>query len=298
MGSLCIDVFQSWFTVFNIYVICSYGKIVWKCVCVIIFRSWINSPSAWHCRIFVRPSLTTEPEDDGWVVKRGGCSWGVSVLCKRKQWAISYKRIVCNICLSRFPSLCGDDTVHWRVTRYTKDAQCEWKLCCGYCALRYRKYSCYMHYNCMLHRKNDVAPNVSDALCTNWDKTYQYVQYVIWRYITIWVRSLHFGRNAVVPCDMYTIINIYLPWIGVVALRKSMRIEYIHLGTAPSAPSLSLSLTLQNSGGCVRVLIHHETPSVHCWRRHRAIVVADVDRTVYICSVSTQWCIAHRLRTH
>lgn len=31
-------------------------------------------PNAWHCRIFVRPSLTIEPADDGCVVNRGGCN--------------------------------------------------------------------------------------------------------------------------------------------------------------------------------------------------------------------------------
>ena len=42
-------------------------------------------PRAWHCRIFVRPSLTIEPEDDGCVVKRGGCICGPSKTEKRKK---------------------------------------------------------------------------------------------------------------------------------------------------------------------------------------------------------------------
>lgn len=37
-----------------------------------------HSPKAWHWSIFVRPSLTMEPDDDGWVVNRGGCNWGWS----------------------------------------------------------------------------------------------------------------------------------------------------------------------------------------------------------------------------
>ena len=31
-------------------------------------------PKAWHCKIFVLPSATMEPEADGWVIKRGACS--------------------------------------------------------------------------------------------------------------------------------------------------------------------------------------------------------------------------------
>lgn len=44
-----------------------------------------NLPKAWHCRIFVRPSLTMEPDDDGWVVKRGGCSCWPSGKSRKKR---------------------------------------------------------------------------------------------------------------------------------------------------------------------------------------------------------------------
>lgn len=33
---------------------------------------FVHLPNAWHCKIFVRPSLTIEPDDDGCVVNLGG----------------------------------------------------------------------------------------------------------------------------------------------------------------------------------------------------------------------------------
>lgn len=49
--------------------------------------NWIfklNSPNAWHWIIFVRPSLTIEPDEDGCVVNRGACSCDVSAKRNKK----------------------------------------------------------------------------------------------------------------------------------------------------------------------------------------------------------------------
>ncbi len=60
-------------------------------------QKW-NSPSAWHCSIFVLPSATTDPKADGAVMKRGACREEASVPVKMKEkMQISYR----NVCESR-----------------------------------------------------------------------------------------------------------------------------------------------------------------------------------------------------
>lgn len=79
--------------------------------------NWIfklNSPNAWHWIIFVRPSLTIEPDEDGCVVNRGACSCDVSAKRNKKISIYRLKKsdcgrcaFVCSITVSRLKCTTG-----------------------------------------------------------------------------------------------------------------------------------------------------------------------------------------------
>lgn len=46
----------------------------------------VNLPKAWHCKIFVLPSLTIGPDDEGCVVNLGAWNCGDSEINKNKNY--------------------------------------------------------------------------------------------------------------------------------------------------------------------------------------------------------------------